>query len=262
MIPVKTPEEIVLMRTACRVAADVLDKVCALVKPGVSTYELDMAAKGFMDELGAVSACYNYKSGSKRFPGYTCISVNEEVVHGIPSLKRVIREGDIVSVDVTVRVGGYIGDNARTVLVEPVSLPVRKLCELTEEALYLGIAQARAGNRVCDISKAIQKHIAKGGYGIVQKFVGHGVGRDLHEEPQIPNYGSEVKSRLAPGMTLAIEPMINLGHHDVIDSGDGWTYITRDRRPSAHYEHTVLVTEGDPEILTRPSTFGKTCSQV
>lgn len=261
MIPVKTPEEIVRMRRACAIAADILDRVCALVKPGVSTYELDMAAKGVMDELGAVSACFNYRSGSKRFPGYTCISVNEEVVHGVPSLKRIVREGDIVSVDVTVRVDGFIGDNARTVLVEPVSVPVRKLCELTEQALYEGVAQAVPGNRVCDISKAIQRHIAKGGYGIVRKFVGHGVGRDLHEEPQIPNYGSEVKDLLAPGMTLAIEPMINMGHHDVVDSGDGWTYVTRDRRPSAHYEHTVLVTEGAPEILTRPSRAEKTCSQ-
>lgn len=251
MIPIKTAEEITSMRNACRVAATVLDRVCALVAPGVSTYELDQAAKGFMDELGAVSACYNYQVGRLRFPGYTCISVNEEVVHGIPSLKRVIRPGDIVSVDVTVRVDGFVGDNARTVMVEPVPADVRKLCEVTEESLYLAIDKARAGNRVCDISQAVERHVSKHRFGIVRKFVGHGVGRGLHEEPQIPNYGREVKNLLKPGMTLAIEPMINLGTYDVVDSGDGWTYVTRDRRASAHYEHTVLVTDGDPEILTK-----------
>lgn len=251
MIPIKNAGEIAAMREACRAAAVVLDKVCALVVPGVSTYELDLAAKSFMDEIGATSACYNYANGRLRFPGYTCISVNEEVVHGIPSLKRVVRPGDIVSVDVTVRVNGFIGDNARTVPVEPVSGEIKKLCEITEQALYLGIAQARSGNRVCDISQAVEKHVSKHRYGIVDRFVGHGVGRGLHEEPQIPNYGREVKSVLKPGMTLAIEPMINLGTGRVVDSGDGWTYVTKDRRPSAHYEHTVLVTEGEPEILTK-----------
>ena len=251
MIPIKTADEIDAMRVACRTAAVILDKVCKLVAPGVSTYELDLAAKSFMDELGAISACYNYQVGRLRYPGYTCISVNEEVVHGIPSLKRVIRPGDIVSVDVTVRVNGFIGDNARTVLVEPVPAEIQKLCEVTEQALYLGIAQARAGNRVCDISQAVEKHVSKQKYGIVEKFVGHGVGRGLHEEPQIPNYGKEIKSVLKPGMTLAIEPMINLGTGRVVDAGDGWTYVTKDRRASAHYEHTVLVTDGEPEILTK-----------
>ena len=251
MIPIKSADEIEAMRKACRIAAVILDKVCALVAPGVSTYELDLAAKSLMDELGAVSACYNYQVGRLRFPGYTCISVNEEVVHGIPSLKRVIRPGDIVSVDVTVRVDGFIGDNARTVLVEPVATDIRKLCEVTEEALRLGIAQARAGNRVCDISQAVEKCVSKHKYGIVEKFVGHGVGRGLHEEPQIPNYGREIRDLLKPGMTLAIEPMINLGTGRVVDSGDGWTYVTKDRRASAHYEHTVLVTDGAPEILTK-----------
>lgn len=262
MIPIKNAEEIVAMREACRVAAVILDRVCKLVVPGVSTYELDLAAKGFMDELGAVSACHNYRVGKLLYPGFTCISVNEEVVHGIPSLKRVIRPGDIVSVDVTVRKGGFIGDNARTVLVEPVAVEVRKLCEITEESLYLAIEQARPGNRVCDISQAVEKHVSKHRFGIVRKFVGHGVGRGLHEEPQIPNYGKEVKNLLKPGMTLAIEPMINLGTHDVVDAGDGWTYVTRDRRHSAHYEHTVLITDGVAEILTKAGQPAATCSQL
>ncbi|MDR2863521.1 MAG: type I methionyl aminopeptidase [Puniceicoccales bacterium] len=251
MIPIKTAAEIALMREVCRAAATVLQRLVPLVQVGVTTQALDDAAKTFMDELGVESASYNYKHGRHRFPAYTCISVNEEVVHGIPG-PRVIQAGDIVSLDVVVRGKGFVGDNARTVLVEPVAQDVRALCKTTEEALYIALEQARAGNRVHDISHAVQKHVRFGNYGIVEQFVGHGVGRNMHEDPQIPNLGTpRTGALLRPGMTLAIEPMINLGTGDVIVTSDGWTAVTKDRRPSAHYEHTVLITDGAPEILTR-----------
>ncbi|MDR2844887.1 MAG: type I methionyl aminopeptidase [Puniceicoccales bacterium] len=253
MIPIKTPAEIENMRQVCRAAALVLDHLVGLVKPGVTTLQLDEAARDFMAKLGVESACYNYKVGRlPAFPGYTCISVNEEVVHGIPSKKRVIRKGDIVSLDVVVRDNGFHGDNARTVLVEPVATEVRDLCKATEEALYLGIAQARAGNRVHDISHAIERHVKFGNYGIVEQYVGHGVGRSMHEDPQVPCLGAAgTGPLLKPGMTLAIEPMINLGTGAVTVLEDGWTAVSRDHKPSAHYEHTVLITKDEPEILTR-----------
>lgn len=254
MIPIKTSAEIAVMREACRIAAQVLADMVPLVVPGVSTGELDTAAKGFIEKLGAESACYHYKMGRHVYPAYTCISINEEVVHGIPSPKRVIQPGDIVSLDVVLRYKGFVGDNARTVLVEPVAENVRALCKTTEEALYLGIQQARAGNRVHDISHAIERHVRFGNYGIVEQFVGHGVGRQMHEAPEIPNLGKPgTGDKLRPGMTLAIEPMINLGTGAVVVAPDGWTALTKDRKPSAHYEHTVLITEGYPEILTQIS---------
>lgn len=240
------------MRQVCRAAARVLDQVCLLVKPGVTTLELDEAARDIMAKLGVVSGSYNYKIGRlPPFPGYTCISVNEEVVHGIPSKKRIIRAGDVVSVDVVVQDNGFFGDNARTVLVDPVAEEVRALCATTREALYHGIEQARAGNRVHDISHAIEKHVRFGNYGIVEDYVGHGIGRKMHEDPQVPCLGAAgTGALLKPGMVLAIEPMINLGTGAVTLLDDGWTVVSRDRKPSAHYEHTVLITEGDPEILT------------
>ena len=252
MIPIKNAREIEAMREAGKAAALVLKQVAALVRPGVTTQFLDEAARDIMNAIGVESACYNYKTGRRQhFPGYTCISINEEVVHGIPSAKRTIREGDIVSVDVVIRRNRFIADNAKTVLVEPVAKEVRELCKAAEEALYLGIAQARAGNRVHDISHAIERHIRFSNYGIVDQFVGHGVGRALHEDPQVPNQGTPgTGAILKAGMTLAIEPMINLGTGHTIIAPDGWTALTRDNKPSAHFEHTVLITEGEPEILT------------
>ncbi|MDR2862937.1 MAG: type I methionyl aminopeptidase [Puniceicoccales bacterium] len=251
MIPIKTAAEITLMRQVCRAAAAVLDELTLLVRPGVTTQELDEAARNIMAAHGVESASLNYKHGRHRYPAYTCISVNEEVVHGIPG-KRIIHTGDIVSLDVVVRAKGFVGDNARTVLVEPVAADVRALCKTTEEALHVGIAQARPGNRVHDISHAIERHVRFANYGIVEQFVGHGVGRGMHEEPQVPNLGRPgTGALLRPGMTLAIEPMINLGKPAVIVTQDGWTAVTKDGSPSAHYEHTVLITDGEPEILTR-----------
>lgn len=255
MIPIKTPAEIERMRDACRIAANVLDGMKSHVREGISTYELDQLARSLMLEEGATSACYQYQVGSRRFPSYTCISVNEEVVHGIASLHRILRRGDIVALDVTVVYQGYVGDNACTVRVGEVEPEVDRLVRVTEEAMYQAIEQARAGHRVGDISYAVQHYVEARGFSIVREFVGHGVGRSMHEEPQIPNFGRRGKGDLLkPGMTLAIEPMVNLGRPGVEVLSDGWTAVTRDRRPSAHFEHTVLVTDGDPEILTIPAS--------
>jgi len=248
---VRGRKEIDYIREACQVAAEVLQHMAQQVAPGVSTQDLDQAAKFKMDELGAESACYHYRSGSKVFPSYTCISINSEVVHGVASQHRAVKEGDIVSLDVVVRYNGYIGDNARTVLLEPVSEDARFLVETTKESLAIGIAQARPGNRVGSISNAIQRYIEDRNLSVVRNFVGHGVGKDMHEEPQIPNYGRKTDGpRLRAGMTLAIEPMVNFGPHEVDVLPDGWTAVTKDGSLSAHFEHTVLITNTKPEILT------------
>ncbi|MDR2429359.1 MAG: type I methionyl aminopeptidase [Puniceicoccales bacterium] len=251
MIPIKTAAEIAIMREVCLAAAIVLSRMVPLVRAGVTTQELDVAGRDFMKELGVESGSYNYKHGRLRFPAHTCISVNDEVVHGVPSPCRAIQPGDVVSLDVVVRKKGFSGDNACTVLVEPVSTEVRALCETTREALYAAIDQARAGNRVHDISHAVQRHVRFANYGIVEEYVGHGIGRDLHEAPQIPNFGKPgTGALLRPGMTLAVEPMITLGAADIVLAADGWTVRTKDGKPAAHYEHTILITEGPPEILT------------
>jgi methionyl aminopeptidase len=251
MIALRSEMEIRSIRDACRVAADVLDKVCAKVAAGVTTYDLDQAAKHFLAELGAESACFNYKVGSRRFPAYTCLSVNEEVVHGIGSMRRVLRPGDIISVDIAVRYKGWIGDTARTVALPPITPEVQKLLDTTQEALAAGIAQARLGRRIGDIAHAIQSLVEARGMSVVREFVGHGVGRTMHEPPQVPNFGKpNTLEKLRPGMCIAIEPMVNLGSPDIEYGDDHWTAITRDRRPSAHFEHTVHITADGPEILT------------
>lgn len=243
--------EIESMREACKVAAQVLDRTAKFVEVGMTTYDIDDFARKVMEELGAESTSHNYRYGNLVFPGYICISVNEEVIHGIGTMRRTICPGDIVSLDVVTRYKGFVGDNTRTVLMEPVAEPIRKLCEVTEGALYAGIAAAKRGNRVGDISHAIEQFVKPYGYGIVREFTGHGVGRSMHEAPQIPNYGKPHKGeKLRSGMTLAIEPMINMGTHLIDIAEDGWTVLTRDRKPAAHAEHTILITEGEPEILT------------
>ena len=253
MIPVKTSEEIAKMRESCRIAAAVLEGLKAKVAPGVNTYDLDQEAKRLIGEMGATSACHNYQVGRLTFPSYSCLSVNEEVVHGIGSLKRVLQEGDIIALDIVVSYEGYVGDNAATIGVGKLEPEVEMLLKITEESLYTGIKQARDGNRVGDISHAIQRYVESRGLSVVREFVGHGVGASMHEEPQIPNFGRKgTGPRLRAGMTLAIEPMVNLGGPHVEVLPDGWTVVTADRKPSAHFEHTVLVTEGEPEILTRP----------
>ena len=251
VIPIKTKEEILLMREACRIATLVLEGMKKAAVPGINTYDLDQCGRRLMEEHGAESACYNYQLGSLRFPAYTCISINEEIVHGIGRLQRVLQVGDIVSIDVVVRYRGYIGDNAYTVALEPVDKKVHQLIETTKEALFLGIKEARAGRFVGDISHAIQKHVEKAKLSVVEEFVGHGVGKAMHEPPPIPNFGQRRQGpMLRAGMVLAIEPMVNLGTHHFDMAADGWTAITKDRKPSAHFEHTVLVREGEPEILT------------
>lgn len=240
------------MREACQIAARVLDKLSTYLAPGVNTYDLDQTGKRLIESFGAISTVYNYRIGNRSFPAYTCISVNEEIVHGIGSMKRVLRTGDNVTLDVTVTYDGFIGDNARTFLIGQAEPELENLVKSTETALYHGIEQARPGKRVGDISHAVQKYIESIPLAIVRDFVGHGIGRSMHEEPQIPNFGEpRTGKKLKPGMTLAIEPMVNMGSAEVEMAADGWTAITRDGKPSAHFEHTVLVTANGPEILTK-----------
>lgn len=241
------------MREACAVAATVLDRLKPLVRPGVTTQDLEEAGRDWIARLGARSACFGYRSGSKRYPAHTCISVNDEVVHGIPSFRRVLREGDIVSLDIVVSYEGYIGDNAYTVPVGPVSGGIGKLLQITREALDVGIRQAIVGNRIGDVSYAIQQYVEANGFSVVRDMVGHGVGVSMHEPPEIPNFGRRgTGDRIKAGMTLAIEPMVNAGGYKTKTLSDGWTIVTADGSPSAHFEHTVLTTEDGPEILTNP----------
>ncbi|MCD8481649.1 MAG: type I methionyl aminopeptidase [Verrucomicrobia bacterium] len=254
MIPVKSVGEIGVMREACAIAANVLELLCRAVEVGVNTYDLDQEGKRLIASYGAKSACFQYRAGSRVFPSHTCLSVNDVIVHGIGSLNTVLKQGDIITVDVCVEYKGFIGDNARTIAVGEIPDTTRQLLEATQEALFLGISEARAGNRVGFISNAVESFIRPKGYGIVRDFVGHGVGRSMHEEPQIPNFGPRKSgAKLRAGMTLAIEPMIALGRHQVEILPDGWTARMKDRSLSAHFEHTVLVTNGEPEILTVPT---------
>lgn len=254
-IPIKNADGIRRMREACAIAADILAKLKAQVRPGITTYDLDQIGRDLIAAAGARSAPYGYRHGSGRpFPAYTCLSVNEEVVHGIGSLKRILRDGDIISLDVTVEYHGYIGDNALTVPVGQISPRVAELLRVTERALQLGIEQAVVGNRIGDISAAVQSYVESHGFSVVREMVGHGVGTSMHEEPQIPNFGRKgTGEKIKPGMTLAIEPMVNLGLHQVRTLSDGWTIVAADGKPSAHFEHTVLTTDTGPEILTLPT---------
>ncbi len=252
-IPIKNKEGIARMREVCEIASTVLYQLKELVKPGVSTYDLDQAGKEFMERLGAKSACYGHPNGSRRFPAYTCISVNDEVVHGIGSLKRILSDGDIVSLDVVVSAHGYVGDNAVTVPVGQLPPERARLLRVTEESLRLGIEQAKVGNRIGDISHAIQTFVEDHGFSVVRDMVGHGVGVSMHEEPQIPNFGRKGRGEIIKaGMTLAIEPMVNMGTYRTKTLSDGWTIVTADGSPAAHFEHTVLTTDKGPEVLTRP----------
>lgn len=254
MKSIRSDEAIQSIREACQIAANVLQRLCDEVEEGMTTYDLDQLGRKYIESYGAESACYNYRSGDNIFPAYTCLSLNEEIVHGIGTLHRTIQAGDVVSIDVVVRYRGFIGDNARTVLIEPVVEENQKLVDATRESLKYAVTFARAGNRVGDISNAVERFIKRHSYGIVREFVGHGVGATMHEPPQIPNFGRRGSGALLkPGMCLAIEPMINLGTGKVSMLDDGWTAVTRDGKTSAHFEHTVLVTSDDPEILTIPN---------
>ena len=252
-IPIKNKEGIAKMREACAVAATVLEQLKPLVRPGVSTQDLEEAGRDWIARLGARSACFGYQHGSRRFPAHTCISVNDEVVHGIPSFRRILREGDLVSLDIVVWHNGYVGDNAFTVPVGPITASSEKLLRVTREALELGIRQAQIGNRIGDISAAIQQYVEASGFSVVRDMVGHGVGVSMHEPPEIPNFGRRgTGDKIKPGMTLAIEPMVNSGGFKTKTLSDGWTVVTSDGSLSAHFEHTVLATEHGPEILTVP----------
>jgi methionyl aminopeptidase len=257
-IPIKSAKDIERMRTAGAIAADVLTKIAAAVKPGATTGDIDQLAAELMRQHDCKSAFLGYRG----FTGQICISVNEEVVHGIGGPRKIL-PGDIVSIDVGIVKSGFIGDNATTVAVGDVPLETKRLLAVTEQSLYEAIKFARAGTKLFDLCGAVEAFVKPHGFTIVREFVGHGVGRKLHEEPNVPNYRPNGKSpTLAAGMTLAIEPMVNAGVAGVRILDDGWTVITEDRKPSAHFEHTVLVTAGEPEILTdrprlaEPEMFG------
>lgn len=238
------------MRPACQLARKILDLVCDFVRPGVTTLQIDQYAAELIRKHNAKSAFLGYRVGSRVYPCHICISPNEQIVHGLAGAA-VLEFGDIVSLDVGVVFNGFIGDNARTIAVGGCDTQKQNLLDVTEKSLYKGIEKARAGNKLAEVSRAIQDWVESHGFHIVKEFVGHGVGRKLHEPPQIPNFVDGKKSPvLKPGMTLAIEPMVNLGTAKVRFMDDGWTVIAEDRLPSAHFEHTILITNGDPEILT------------
>lgn len=251
MILIKTKKDIDYIRESCKIVAEALQLMKSYVKPGVTTIELDKIAEDYILSNNAIAAFKGYsQGGSFNFPGSICSSVDEEVVHGIPS-ERVLKEGEIVSLDVGVLKNNYYGDAAISVPVGMVSPQIQKLLDVTEKSLYLGIEQAVAGNRVHDISFAVQYYCESNGFSVVRDLCGHGVGKRLHEDPQIPNYGKKgTGTKLREGMTVAIEPMINLGTYKVKTAKDGWTIITDDGLPSAHFEHTIAISNGKPEILS------------
>ena len=252
-IPIKSKDGILRMREACAIAATVLEHLKTMVRPGITTQDLEEAGRDYIARLGAKSACFGYQHGSRRYPAHTYISVNEEVVHGIPSFRRILRDGDIVSLDVVVWHQGYVGDNACTVPVGQITAANEKLLLVTREALDRGIKQALVGNRIGDVSAAIQQHVESNGFSVVRDMVGHGVGSSMHEPPEIPNFGRRGSGdKIKPGMTLAIEPMVNFGGYRTKTLSDGWTVVTADGTASAHFEHTVLTTEEGPEVLTKP----------
>ena len=246
-IPIKTSADIRQMRVACETASEILQLCAKEVVPGKTTADIDNYAAELMKERSCKSAFLGYRG----FPGNICISRNEEVVHGIGSEKTIIAPGDIIKIDVGITKGGWIGDKATTVAAGDIDLETKRLLCATEQSLYEAIDQARSGHSLADLCGAVEAHVIKYDFTVVREFVGHGVGKDLHEEPQIPNYRPSGRSpKLRPGMVLAIEPMVNAGVPGVTILSDGWTVITNDRKYSSHFEHTVLVTEGKPDILT------------
>ena len=248
MISIKSSRDLKLMREACIISARALKLGGEAVQPGVTTEEIDRIIRKYIESQGAKPNFLNYGG----FPASACISVNETVIHGIPG-HRVIKEGDIVSIDTGAIIHGFNGDNAATFAAGKVSAEAQALMDATRESLYEGIKAARAGNRVGDIGAAVQRYVEMRGYSVVRQFVGHGVGTDLHEDPSVPNFGTPGRGpKLLPGMTIAIEPMVNAGTHEVRILGDGWTTVTKDGRLSAHFEHTVAITPDGPVILTDP----------
>lgn len=246
-VTIKSAKEIELMREAGRLLEIVHNEMEKVIRPGISTYQINAVGEKTIKSLGCIPNFLNYGG----FPASVCVSVNEEVVHGIPKKQRILQEGDIVSLDAGLIYKSYHSDAARTYAVGEVRPEVQKLLDVTKQSFFEGIKYAKAGNHLFDISAAIDSYISQFGYGIVQDLVGHGIGTSLHEDPQVPNYRQKRKGmKLVPGMTLAIEPMVNLGTWRVDWLDDEWTVVTADRAPSAHYENTVLITDGEPEILT------------
>ena len=251
MIELKSKAEIEKMRKPARIVAEILHTVREMVRPGVTTADLDRTAEKMIARAGARSAFKNYRVGNVVFPAVLCTSVNEEIVHGIPS-DRKLRDGDIISLDFGVEVDGYYGDSAITVAVGEIDEESRRLIDVTERSLYAGIEHLRCGERLGDVGAAVQEVAEADGFSVVRDFVGHGIGRALHEDPQVPNFGTRGRGRaLKVGMVIAIEPMVNLGEPGVRVLDDGWTAVTSDGLRSAHFEHTVAVTDDGPEILTR-----------
>ena len=247
MIIIKNSEQIALMKEAGRITAEALLVARDLVRPGISTKEIDAKMHAFITKCGATPSFLGYGG----FQGSACISINDEVIHGIPSERKILKDGDIVKIDVGARYRGYNGDSARTFPVGKVSDEALRLISVTEKSFYEAMKVARPGNRVGDLGFAVENFVISNGFSVVRDYVGHGVGKDLHEEPEIPNFGRAGRGvRLYPGMTLAIEPMVNAGSYDVRVLKDGWTVVTSDGKLSAHYENSILITENDPIILT------------
>jgi len=248
---VKTPGEIIAIRESNKIVAGVLSYIEKFLNPGITTLEIDDLVEDYIKSRGGVPAFKGYKVHKNIFPASSCISINEEVVHGIPGSRKLL-EGDIVSIDVGVKKNDYYGDGAKTFAIGEISPAKKKLMKIAEESLYLGLENATDGNFINDVSMAIQQHVEAAGFSVVRDLVGHGIGRELHEEPPIPNYyNSGYRAKFKEGMTVAIEPMVNYGTYKVKVLGDKWTYVTADGKPSAHFEHSVLITKGQPEILTK-----------
>ena len=254
MVTIKSKKEIELMKEACKVVALTYQELEKRIKPGMTTWELDQIAEKTMRSLGAIPAEKGYNIGIKGVPPYPatlCVSINDEVIHGIPSKNKVIREGDIVSIDTVALKNGFNGDAARTFIVGKASKEAERLVQVTKQAFFEGIKFAKPGYRIGDVSHRIGEYVHSQGYSVVREFQGHGIGRQMHEDPGIPNYGKAGRGiRLEPGMTLAIEPMVIQGKPNILQLDDGWTIITEDGSLAAHYENTILITEKEPEILT------------
>lgn len=254
MVNIKSKKEIELMREACKVVALTYKEIEKKIKAGMSTWEIDQIAETTMRKLGAIPAEKGYDIGIKGIPPYPatiCISINDEVIHGIPSKNRIIKDGDIVSVDTVALKNGFNGDAARTFVIGKVSKETQRLVNVTKQAFFEGIKYAKPGYRIGDICHAIGEYVHSQGYSVVREFQGHGIGKQMHEDPGIPNYGKAGRGiRLEPGMTLAIEPMVIQGNPNILELDDGWTIITEDGSLAAHYENTILITEKEPEILT------------
>ena len=254
METIKSKREIELMKEACRVVALTYEKLEKEIKPGMTTLELDEIAENTMRSLGAIPAEKGYDSGIRgipRFPASICVSINDEVIHGIPSKHRIIKDGDVVSIDTVALKDGFNGDAARTFIVGKASKEAQRLVDVTKQAFFEGIKFAKPGYRIGDISHAIGEYVRSQGFSVLREFQGHGIGREMHEDPGIPNYGKAGRGmKIEPGMTLAIEPMVIQGKPNILELEDGWTIITEDGSLAAHYENTILITEKEPKILT------------